>query len=109
MGSTGGGYTPPPRPTDTCLSLRFTTKLETAPDAPAYEPGALLNVVPTRLDSNLVFVVIGLEGETVGTIVERVGDMIRCTEQGFTYVAEVKEVFLGAHTVEVYAGDGASS
>ena len=111
MGGTGGGdYTVPSGPAvseqsdaDICKSLQFPTNLEPAQGAPVHEPGAVLAVVPTPVGSGTAFVAVDDDGKPVGTIVERVDSLLRCTALGVSYEAVVKEVFLGTHTVQVRA------
>ena len=107
-GGGGGGHTDAPRPAgraesdeDGCRSRRFRTNLEPVPDAPVQEVGAVLAVVPTADASRTVFVAVDGHGQAVGTIVENLDWLLRCTEQGVSYEAEVKEVFLGTHDVLV--------
>lgn len=111
MGGTGGGdYPISPGPAvseqsdeDICKALRFTTNFEPAQDATVQGPETVLAVVPTPTGSGTAFVAVDDDGKPVGTIVERVDSLLRCTALGVSYEAVVKEVFLGTHTVQVRA------
>ena len=111
MGGTGGGdhiitaqpAAPERSNEEICRSLRFTTNLEPAQGAPVHELGAVLAVVPTPVGSGTAFVAVDDDGKPVGTIVERVDSLLRCTALGVSYEAVVKEVFLGTHTIQVRA------
>ena len=104
-GSGGGGGGPiiPPRPvSDSCISLDFTTNLEVTPGAPTHEPGTFLRVIPIISGPGRVFVASDDDGQHVGTIVERIDTLIRCTEQGNEYEAQVQAVdIFGVYTVRV--------
>ena len=108
MGGTGGDgggiYTPPVRTDDDCSSLDFTTNLQSIPGAPTHERDTLLRVVPITVGSGTAFVAIDSGGAHVGTIVERVGTLIRCTAKGVEYEAQVQDVdIFGIHTVRLRA------
>ena len=79
------------------------TNLEPVLDAPVHELDAVLAVVPTAAGSGTAFVAVGDDGKPVGTIVERVESLLRCTAFGVSYEAVVTEVFFGTHTVQVRA------
>ena len=107
-GGGGGGYSDALRPAgraesddDGCRSRRFRTTLEPVPGASVQEVGAVLAVVPTADASRTVFVAVGDHDQAVGTIVENIDWLLRCTELGVSYEAEVKDVFLGTHDVLV--------
>ena len=86
-----------------CRALQFRTNLEPLPDAPVHEVGTVLSVVPTGAGTGTVFVAVDDQGRPVGTIVERTDSLLRCTGLGISYEAEVREVFLGTHDVQVRA------
>lgn len=94
---------------DSCLSLEFTTNLETIPDAPVHRPSTVLKVVQTSTGFGTVFVVVDSEDRAVGTIVEHLALLLRCMSQGHEYVAEVQSVTSGVHTVRVRALAGRNS
>ena len=104
-GGGGGGIFNPSRPiVDSCSSLEFTTKLEVIQGGPTHEKGTLLKVVPTPSGSGIALVAVDNDDKQVGTIVERIDTLIRCTEQGIEYEAQVLEVdIFGVHTVRVRA------
>ena len=111
MGGTGdGGYSDRHRHVgqeesqeDSCRSLRFTTNLSPVEGAPIHEPGAVLSVAHTPVG---VFAAVDHDGRIVGTIIERVEMLRRCTGLGVSYEAEVTEQHLGTHTVQVRAASG---
>ena len=86
---------------DGCRSRRFRTNLEPLPDAPVQEVGAVLEVVPRVEATTTVFVAVDAHGNAVGTILENLDWLVRCTELGVSYEAEVKEVLLNTHDVLV--------
>ena len=114
MGGTGGSdYPVSPRPgrseqsdEDLCRSLRFTTNLEPSPNGPIRSEGEVLTVVPTATGSGTAFVAVDVDGEAVGTIVERTDSLLRGTNSGTSYEAVVKHVILDTHTVLVRASSG---
>jgi len=114
MGGSGGSdYSVSPRPgrseqcdDDGCRSVRFTTNLEPAPNAPIREEGDVLAVVPTPTGGGTAFVAVDVDGEAVGTIVEKTDSLLRCTKSGISYEAVVKDVFLGTYRVLVQASSG---
>ena len=108
-GSGGGGYADTQGSArrepneDTCRALQFRTNLEPLPNAPVHDVGTVLAVVPTGAGTGTVFVAVDDEGRSVGTIVERTDSLLRCTGLGISYEAEVRDVFLGTHEVQVRA------
>lgn len=107
-GSGEGGHTDTHGPAgraesdeDGCRSRRFRTNLEPLPDAPVQEVGAVLEVVPRVEATVTVFVVVDAQGKAVGTILENLDWLVRCTELGVSYEAEVREVLLNTHDVLV--------
>ena len=114
MGGTGGSdYSVSPRPRgpeqsdeDLCRSLRFTTNLEPSPSGPIRDEGDVLTVVPTVTGGGTAFVAVDVDGEAVGTIVEKTDSLLRCTNIGISYEAVVEHVFFDTHTVLVRASSG---
>ena len=109
-GSGGGGYPVSPSPAKPeqsdgarCRAITFTTVLQPEPHGPVHQKGAVFEIVPTPVGAGTVFVAVDGSGKAVGTIVERTDSLQRCTDLGISYLAEVEEVFLGAHTVRVRA------
>lgn len=107
-GSGDGGHTDTHGPVgraesdeDGCRSRRFRTNLEPLPDAQVQEVGAVLEVVPRVEATTTVFVAVDAHGKAVGTIVENLDWLVRCTELGVVYEAEVREVLLNTHDVLV--------
>ncbi len=111
MGGSGGGdYSVSPGPArpessaeDQCRSLTFRTNLEPNPGGPVHDKGAVFQIVPKVVGAGTAFVAVDNSGEIVGTIVEKTDSLKRCTDLGISYQAEVQDVSLGTHTVQVRA------
>ena len=109
-GGGGGGYADQHRHAareeeqdESCKSLRFPTNLAPVDGAPVHKSGTVLSVYVTPAG---VFAAVDHDGKMVGTIIERVEMLRRCTDLGVSYEAEVTDEFLGTHTVEVRAVSG---
>ena len=109
-GAGGGGYADQHRHAgreeeqdESCKSLRFTTNLAPVDGAPVHKSGTVLSVYVTPAG---VFAAVDHDGKMVGTIIERVEMLRRCTDLGVSYEAEVTDELLGTHTVQVRAASG---
>lgn len=99
MGGFGGGGTAPPA--HDCMSVCFVTTLEPVSEAETHEPPARLYVLRVTENGYTAFVVADEDGQPVGTIIDRIDELLRCTEEGFSFVADVTKVAHGIHTVRV--------
>lgn len=99
MGGSGGGGTAPPA--HDCMSVRFVTTLEPVPNAETHDPSARFHVLRVVESGYTTFVAASEDGQPVGTITDRIDDLLRCTEEGFSFVADVTKVSHGIHTVRV--------
>ncbi len=109
-GSGGGGYTVSPRPgkpeshdEDFCRPMTFTTNLRPQEGGPVHQKGAVFRIVPTKVGDGTAFVAVDMSSEVVGTIVERIHSLQRCTDLGISYEAEVQDMSFDTHTVKVRA------
>ena len=109
MGSSGGGGYEGgvESPAHDCMSVRFVTNLEPVPDAAPHYPPARLRVLRIAEGGHTAFVAANEDGRPVGTIVERIDELLRCTDEGFSFVADVTKVSHGIHTVRVQPDPGA--
>ena len=101
--STGGGA-PPERD---CTKLRFSTTLQQPPAAPTHPVGAVLELVRVATGGATAIAAVDDNGHIVGTVVEELADLLRCTASGVAYVADVRSAPHGIHTVAVRASDRA--
>ena len=109
-GSSGGGYVggAESRAHD-CMSVRFVTNLEPVADATLHSPPARLWVLRISEGGHTAFVAADENGRPVGTIVDRVDDLLRCTDEGFSFVADVTKVSNRIHTVRVQPDPGSNA
>jgi len=84
-----------------CAQIRFLTTLQQATSAPVHDVGDLLELL--RIPSGELFVIgaVDDDGVIVGTVIEELADLLRCTASGFVFVAEVESVDHGIHHVRV--------
>jgi hypothetical protein len=84
-----------------CAQVRFVTTLQQSPNAPVHHVGDLFELL--RIPSGELFVVgvVSDDGFVVGTVIEEIPELLRCTAAGFAFVAEVLEVSQGIHRVLV--------
>jgi len=90
-----------------CMALRFSTTLQQSPDAPAHTSGSVFELVRVATGGATAIAAVDDDGQIVGTVVEELADLLRCTADGFAYVAEVTAITYGIHTVAVRAADPA--
>lgn len=107
-GSSGGGYVGGVESAaHDCMSVRFVTNLEPIPEAALHHPPARLRVLRVTEGGHAAFVAADADGRPVGTIIERIDELLRCTDEGFSFVADVTRVSNGIHTVRVQPDPGA--
>lgn len=99
-GGPGGGFEPPHERTP-CDHLKFRTSV--ASPQPAAEEADVGDVLTVELKSGppVVIHLVDGDGNTVGSLITRIPDLIRCIQDGFSYEADVKEVNGGDMQVEV--------
>lgn len=103
-GAGGGGFGPSDPGTD-CQRLRFSATLQSPqPQAvAALSVGELLDVVlaPGVGTTPPVVEVRRADGTIVGALIEHLTELLRCLREGFTYVAEVRDITGGSVRVHV--------
>ena len=104
----GNPSAPPPRgragPDDgDCGKLRFPTQLASPQPAVVsmLTPGTVLAIELQDRAGVRVIVAVNDAGEVAGSIVERIQQLLRCLQQGFTYEAIVTAVAGGAVNVSI--------
>ena len=72
-----------------CAQIRFVTTLQQSANSPVHEVGEILELL--RVPSHELFVIgaVDDDGSIVGTVIEELPDLLRCTASGFAYVAEI--------------------
>ena len=101
-GGGGGGGEPPKQD---CGSLRFTTTLEQPIGVPEHRRGTVLELLRAQDDGRPVIAAVDDDGTVIGTVTDELPALLRCTGDGWAFVAEVITVNYGVHSVVVRAAD----
>ncbi len=97
----GGGDTPQ----RDCTKVRFATTLQQTASAPTRPVGTILELLRVAAGGATVIAAVDDSGQILGTVVEELADLLRCTASGVAYVAEVTGSTHGVHTVAIRASD----
>ena len=88
-----------------CMAVRFSTILQQPVNAPTHAEGTVFELLRVATSGATAIAAIDDDGQIVGTVVEELADLLRCTASGVAYVAYVTSVSNGIHTVSVRAAD----
>jgi hypothetical protein len=101
-GGGGGGSFAPPETAVDCARLRFTARLQSLQEevVATISVGDQLEVL-LGTGQHPVIEVRDANGEVAGALIDHVTDLLRCIQDGYQYVAEVKSVDGGDVRVEV--------
>ena len=97
-GGGGGGGEPPKQD---CGSLRFTTTLEQPIGVPEHRRGTVLELLRAQDDGRPVIAAVDDDGTVIGTVTDELPALLRCTGDGWAFVAEVITVNYGVHPDKV--------
>lgn len=88
-----------------CTKVRFVTTLQQPPESPEHRPGDTFELLRVRTGDAIAIAAVDEDGQIIGTVVEELADLLRCTGEGVAFVAEVTSVSYGIHSVRVRASD----
>jgi hypothetical protein len=92
-----------------CTKLSFVTTLQQRPSSPVLVIGETLELLRVPTGEAIAIAAVDDGGRIVGTIVEELADLLRCTASGVAFVARVVTVSHGIHTIRVRSSDVTSA